>query len=55
MKPSATSPFGVGAAGSTAQGRVWARALVRGHAKVMCHLMLGVVALWADQLTRLLL
>ena len=28
---------------------------VRGHAKVMCHLMLGVVALCADQLTRLLL
>jgi len=27
---------------------------VRGHAKVMCHLMLGVVALCADQLTRLL-
>jgi Transposase DDE domain/Transposase domain (DUF772) len=28
---------------------------VRGHAKVMCHLMLGVLALCADQLTRLLL
>jgi len=28
---------------------------VRGHAKVMCHLMLGVVALCADQFTRLLL
>ncbi len=28
---------------------------VRGHAKVMCHLMFGVVALCADQLTRLLL
>ena len=28
---------------------------VRGHAKVMCHLMMGVVALCADQLTRLLL
>ena len=28
---------------------------VRGHAKVMCHLMLGVVALCADQLTRLLI
>ena len=28
--------------------------LVRGHAKVMCHLMLGVVALCADQFTRLL-
>lgn len=28
---------------------------VRGHAKVMCHLMLGVVALCADQLTRLLM
>jgi hypothetical protein len=28
---------------------------VRGHAKVMCHLMLGVVALCADQLSRLLL
>ena len=27
---------------------------VRGHAKVMCHLMLGVVALCADQFTRLL-
>ena len=27
---------------------------VRGHAKVMCHLMLGVVALCADQLMRLL-
>jgi hypothetical protein len=27
---------------------------VRGHAKVMCHLMMGVVALCADQLTRLL-
>ena len=27
---------------------------VRGHAKVMCHLMLGVVALCADQLTTLL-
>lgn len=27
---------------------------VRGHAKVMCHLMLGGVALCADQLTRLL-
>ena len=26
---------------------------VRGHAKVMCHLMLGVVALCADQFTRL--
>jgi hypothetical protein len=28
---------------------------VRGHAKVMCHLMLGVLALCADQFTRLLL
>ena len=28
---------------------------VRGHAKVMCHLMLGVVALCADQFTRLLM
>ena len=28
---------------------------VRGHAKVMCHLMMGVVALCADQLTRLML
>jgi hypothetical protein len=28
---------------------------VRGHAKVMCHLMLGVVALCADQFTRLLI
>ena len=28
---------------------------VRGHLKVMCHLMMGVVALCADQLTRLLL
>ena len=28
---------------------------VRGHAKVMCHLMLGVVALCADQFTRLML
>jgi hypothetical protein len=27
---------------------------VRGHAKVMCHLMLGVLALCADQFTRLL-
>ena len=27
---------------------------VRGHAKVMCHLMLGVVALCADQFTRLM-
>jgi hypothetical protein len=27
---------------------------VRGHAKVMCHLMLGVIALCADQFTRLL-
>ena len=27
---------------------------VRGHAKVMCHVMLGVVALCADQFTRLL-
>jgi hypothetical protein len=27
---------------------------VRGHAKVMCHLMLGVVALCADQFTSLL-
>ncbi len=27
---------------------------VRGHAKVMCHLMIGVVALCADQLMRLL-
>jgi hypothetical protein len=27
---------------------------VRGHAKVMCHLMMGVVALCADQLTRVL-
>lgn len=27
---------------------------VRGHAKVMCHLMLGLLALCADQLTRLL-
>jgi len=27
---------------------------VRGHAKVMCHLMLGVLALYADQFTRLL-
>ena len=28
---------------------------VRGHAKVMCHLMLGAVALCADQFTRLLM
>ena len=28
---------------------------VRGHAKVMCHLMLGIIALCSDQLTRLLL
>lgn len=28
---------------------------VRGHAKVMCHLMLGVLALCADQFTRLLI
>jgi len=28
---------------------------VRGHAKVMCHLMLRVVALCADQFTRLLM
>jgi hypothetical protein len=28
---------------------------VRGHTKVMCHLMLGVVALCADQFTRLLM
>ena len=27
---------------------------VRGHAKVMCHLMLGVLALCADQFTKLL-
>ena len=27
---------------------------VRGHAKAMCHLMLGVVALCANQITRLL-
>jgi hypothetical protein len=28
---------------------------VRGHAKVMCHLMLGMVALCADQFTRLMM
>ena len=28
---------------------------VRGHAKVMCHLMFGVLALTADQLMRLII